>query len=261
MWRALSSAASGMAAQEMRMDVIANNMANVNTTGFKKSRTEFQDVLYDAVRAAGDVGDGENQVPAGLYIGQGVRPVATLQEFSMGDLKQTGNALDVAIEGQGFFQIMQSDGQVAYSRDGAFKIDSQGRIVNADGLLIEPGLVLPADARDVTLASDGTITITRPNQTEPVEIGHIELAMFPNPAGLEPMGHNLFRQTSASGEPVLAAPTTEGAGGVIQGSLELSNVKVVEEMIDLIATQRAYETNSRVIQAADQMLGATSNLK
>lgn len=261
MWRAMSSAASGMAAQETRMNVIANNMANVNTTGFKRSRTEFQDVLYDTVRSAGAVGTGDNQVPVGLYVGQGVRPVATLQEFSMGDIKQTGNPLDVTIEGNGFFQIMQSNGELAYSRDGALKIDAQGRLVNADGLLIEPPLVLPADARDVTISADGAVTVTRTNRPEPVEVGRIELAVFPNPAGLAPIGHNLFQLTAASGEPVLTLPSNNGAGRVTQGALEMSNVKVVEEMIDLIATQRAYETNSRVIQAADQMLGATSNLK
>jgi flagellar basal-body rod protein FlgG len=261
MLRAMSSAASGMAAQEMRMDVIANNMANVNTTGFKKSRTEFQDVLYDMVRAAGAVGTNAAQVPVGLYVGQGVRPVATLQQFSMGDLKQTGNSLDLAIEGNGFFQIMQPNGELTYSRDGALKIDSQGRLVNADGMTIEPALVLPGDARDVTIAADGTVTATRPNRPEPVEIGKLELATFPNPSGLAPIGHNLFEITAASGEAVLVAPGTEGAGRLAQGALEMANVKVVEEMIDLIATQRAYETNSRVIQAADQMLQATANLK
>ena len=261
MLRAMSSAASGMAAQEMRMDVIANNMANVNTTGFKRSRAEFQDVLYDTVRTAGTTGTNDAQVPAGLYVGQGVRPVATMQEFDMGDLKQTGNAMDVAIEGTGFLQVTQANGELAYTRDGALKVDAQGRLVNADGLQIDPALVIPADARDVTIATNGTITVTRPNSTVPVELGKLELAIFPNPAGLAPMGHNLFRVTTASGEPNLTAPQENGAGGIRQGALEMSNVSVVEEMIDLIAAQRAYETNSRVISATDEMLRATSELK
>jgi len=261
MLRALGSAASGMAAQEMRMDVIANNMANVNTTGFKKSRAEFQDVLYDTVRAAGEVGANAEQVPVGLYVGQGVRPVATLQQFTMGTLQQTGNALDVAIEGNGFFQIMQSSGELAYTRDGALKVDAQGRLVNADGHLFEPPIVIPADARDVSIAADGTITATRPNRADPIELGKIELATFTNPSGLSPLGHNLLGVTAASGEPVLTAPESNGAGRVTQGVLEMSNVNVVEEMIDLIATQRSYETNSKVIQTADQMLQTTANLK
>ncbi|MBI5509023.1 MAG: flagellar basal-body rod protein FlgG [Deltaproteobacteria bacterium] len=261
MLRAMSSAASGMSAQELRMDVIANNMANVNTTGFKRSRTEFQDVLYDNLKSAGALGGNGAQVPVGLQVGQGVRPVATLQEFTMGDLKQTGNPFDLAIEGAGFFQVAQADGELSYSRDGAFKIDAQGRLVTADGLLVEPALAVPPDAQQVTITADGTVSVTRPGRPDPVEVGQLELAVFPNPAGLLAKGHNLLQVTPASGAPILTAPAQNGAGRLTQGVLELANVRVVEEMIELIATQRAYETNSRVIKAADEMLGATANLK
>ncbi len=261
MLRAMSTAASGMEAQELKIDLIANNLANVNTAGFKKVRGEFQDLLYDKLRVPGAADQQGNAPATGLEVGQGVRPVATLRQFSMGDLKQTGNSLDLAIEGTGFFQLTRADGQVAYTRDGSFKTDANGRIVNADGLLLEPALTLPVDTREVVIATDGTVSVKQAQSQEFVEIGRVELATFANPAGLEPLGHNLFAASSASGVPLLGQPGADGVGTVSQGSLEMSNVKVVEEMIELISTQRAYETNSRVIQAADEMLRASSNLR
>jgi flagellar basal-body rod protein FlgG len=261
MLRAMSTAASGMEAQELKIDLIANNLANVNTAGFKKVRGEFQDLLYDKVRVPGAPDQQGNAPPTGLEIGQGVRPVATLRQFSMGDLKQTGNPLDLAIEGIGFFQVTRPDGQPAYTRDGSFKTDANGRVVNADGLPVEPPLTLPVDTREVVVNADGTVAVKQAQSTDFVEIGRIELATFANPAGLDPLGRNLFAASSASGVSLLGQPGGDGLGSVAQGALEMSNVKVVEEMIELIATQRAYETNSRVIQAADEMLRASSNLR
>jgi len=257
----MNAAASGMEAQETRMDLIANNLANVNTTGYKKVRGEFQDLLYDEVRAPAQPTDGTTGTPTGLQVGLGVRTVGTQRQFTMGDLKQTGNALDIAIEGNGFFQLTLPSGQLAYTRDGSFKVDALGRMVNADGHSLDPGLTLPKDARGITINADGTVSVTQGDDTSPTEVGKIDLASFANPAGLEPLGHNLFTATPASGDPLYGTPGREGLGALAQGFLETSNVKVVEEMIDLIATQRAYETNSKVIQAADEMLRATSALK
>lgn len=261
MLRALSTAATGMEAQEMRIDLLANNLANVNTTGFKKSRGEFQDLLYETLRSPGASSGNGTQVPTGLQVGQGVRAVATLRQFSVGDLKQTGNPLDLAIEGNGFFQIRKTDGQTVYSRDGAFKTDAQGRIVTSDGLLLEPALVVPPDAQGIQISSDGTVSVLSGNGVDRIEIGHIELASFANPAGLTPLGRNLYSATPASGEAVIQRPGSEFVGTLAQGTLEMSNVKVVEEMVDLITTQRAYETNSRVIQAADEMLRSTAAIR
>ena len=261
MLRTLSTAASGMQAQETRMDLIANNLANVNTTGFKSSRGEFQDLFYETVRAPGTTAADGTQVPTGMQLGQGVRAVGTARNFTPGDLKQTDNPLDVAIEGAGFFQIMQQNGQLAYTRDGAFKSDAQGRLVNSDGLLVEPAIVLPTNAVRVNIAADGSVSACEEGQTQAVDIGRLNLATFANPAGLAPLGQNLFATTPASGEPIVGAPGDQGIGKVSQGFLEMSNVSVVEQMIELIATQRAYETNSKVIQAADEMLRSTANLR
>ncbi len=261
MLRAMSSAASGMEAQELKIDLIANNLANVNTTGFKKVRGEFQDLLYDAVRPAGAPDQAGNAPPVALQVGQGVRAAATLRQFTIGDLKQTGNALDLAIEGPGFFQVSLPSGELAYTRDGAFKADDQGRLVNVDGHPVFPAITFPADTRSILIAADGTVSVSQGAETTPVEIGRLELANFANPAGLEPTGHNLFRAHPAAGVPYAATPGSDGIGALAQGMLEGANVKVVEEMIELIATQRAYETNSRVIKAADEMLAATANLR
>jgi flagellar basal-body rod protein FlgG len=232
MLRALSTAATGMAAQEMQMDLIANNLANVNTTGFKRSRGEFQDLLYETVSAPGATGATGQQVPTGLQIGQGVHPVATLRQYTEGDLKQTGNSLDLAIEGGGFFQVTLPSGQLAYTRDGSFKTDSTGRLVTASGYLLDPAVTLPTDTRSVTISADGTVSVTRANDNTPVQLGAITTVMFTNPAGLEAVGHNLLTETAASGQPQVVVPGSNGAGTISQGYLESSNVKVVEEMID-----------------------------
>ena len=261
MLRALNTAATGMEAQELKIDVIANNLANVNTTGFKKSRGEFQDLLYERMRSAGSVSADGRQVPTGAQVGQGVRAVATLRMFTPGSMNQTGNTLDLAIEGSGFLAIQQPNGQLAFTRDGSLKSDSQGRLVNSDGFLLDPAIVIPAQARDLTIGQDGTVTAVVGDETTPVALGMIQLATFTNPAGLDPLGHNLYRPTAASGNAEFGTPGLEGVGALAQGFLEGSNVKVVEEMVALISTQRAYETSSRVIQAADEMLRTTAQLR
>lgn len=261
MLRALSTAATGMEAQEMKIDTIANNLANVNTTGYKKSRVEFQDLLYDELRAPGTTAADGTQVPTGLQVGHGVRAVATQRSFAMGDLRQTGNPLDLAVEGNGFFQVMLPSGELGYTRDGSLKTDAQGRVVTADGLVVEPSLVIPADATNITVAADGTVSVIQAGRVDPVELGRIELATFANPAGLVPMGKNLFGLSAAAGEPLVARPGSEGVGTLAQGMLETANVKVVEEMVELITTQRAYETSSKVISAADEMLRVTAGLR
>ena len=260
--RALSAAASGMEAQELRMGVIANNLSNVNTNGFKRSRIEFQDILYENLRPVTAPALDNNQVPAGLQIGQGVRTAGTLREFSEGAIRQTGRQLDVAIEGEGFLQVLQPNGQIGYTRDGALKTDARGRIVNTDGLPLEPNIVIPNGyMNQVSISADGIVSALPPGQTTPVNLGQLTLATFTNAAGLEPLGHNLYRATIASGDPLIYQPGQYGTGTLAQGFIEGSNVRAMDEMIDLITTQRAYEMGTRVIQAADQMLGSTSNLR
>jgi flagellar basal-body rod protein FlgG len=254
MFRALATAATGMEAQQTQIDVIANNLANVNTAGFKKSRADFQDLLYQTMRPAGATSKEGHEVPVGLQVGLGVRSVASQKMFTTGDFKQTDNPLDLAIEGGGFFQVVQPGGTIAYTRAGAFKTDSQGRIVTGDGYPIEPAISVPPDAVSVTILADGTVSALQANQSTPVELGQIQLATFANPAGLENQGRSLMVPTQASGQPVAGAPGTLGLGTLSQGFLEMSNVKVVEEMIDLISGQRAYEVSARVVQAADEML-------
>ena len=261
MERALSAAASGMDAQETRMAVIANNLANVSTAGFKRSRAEFQDVLYDNLRPAGAASLDGTQVPAGTQIGQGVRVAGTMRNYSVGDIKKTDLPLDLAIEGSGFFQISQPNGTLQYTRDGSFKIDSQGRMVTTDGQLLYPPITVPRDSSVVTVNRDGTVTARQPNTLAETQLGKLTLANFTNPAGLEPLGHNMLGATQASGQPLLLQPGLDAVGGIQQGFLEMSNVKAVDEMIDLITTQRAYEMGTRVIQAADQMLGSTAQLR
>ncbi|MFT7582363.1 MAG: flagellar basal-body rod protein FlgG [Myxococcota bacterium] len=263
MIRSLHSAASGMEAQQTQIDVIANNLANSNTVGFKKARAEFQDLLYQEVRAATkstDASGGAGQ-PTGIEIGQGTRLVTTQKMFHAGDLRQTGNQLDLAIEGQGFFRIQERDGQFAYTRAGQFKVTAEGQIVSSLGQPLSPPVFLPPDTTRVTIERDGTIKAHQPEIVEPVEVGRVELSQFVNPAGLKSLGNGLFRPTEGSGAAVNAVPGDDGLGDIAQGMLEGSNVKVVEEMIDLIAAQRAYEINSRVIQAADQMLGEVAQLR
>jgi flagellar basal-body rod protein FlgG len=261
MLRALSTAATGMEAQQTRLDVTANNIANVSTNGFKKSRAEFHDLMYQTTRPAGaPTGEG-TQAPTGIEVGLGVRVAATQREQSQGELRQTGNQLDVAIEGQGFYQIQLPSGDVAYTRNGAFSLDSEGRIVNSDGFPLAGEIAVPLEAQSITIGGDGTISAIVPGDPQPQNLGQIQIATFANPAGLEPMGKTLFRESGASGAVVVGAPGQGGAGTLQQGTLEISNVNVVEEMIDLISGQRAYEVNTRVIKAADEMLGQTANLR
>ena len=261
MIRALYSASSGMQAQQFNLDTIANNLANVNTTGFKKMRVDFQDLMYTTLRAPGAIAAQGTTLPTGLQVGYGTRPVATQRIFSQGDFQQTDNPLDLVIEGDGFFQVQRPDGTTAYTRAGAFKKDGTGRVVTSDGYTLQPSLVLPPDAKNVTVGSDGTVSVTTGNQTTAQQLGAIQLATFVNPAGLQSVGRSLFTPTQASGSAITATPGTQGIGTISQGFLELANVHVVDEMVAMITTQRAYEANSKAIQTADDMLGISNNLK
>jgi len=261
MFRSLSAASTGMQAQQTKLDVTANNIANVSTAGFKKSRAEFSDLMYQTMRQPGaTTGDG-TQAPTGLQVGMGVRTAASQRMHSQGDLRQTGNSLDVAIEGRGFYPVEKPDGQTAYTRDGALKLDGEGRIVTSEGFPIAGQITIPPDAQSVTIAANGTVSVTVPGDAAPSEVGQIQVATFANPAGLESLGRNLLAETAASGTATLGPAGENGAGSLAQGTLELSNVKVVEEMIDLIAGQRAYEVNTKVIRAADEMLAQTANVR
>ena len=260
MINALWTAATGMNTQQTSIDVTSNNLANVNTTGFKKSRVNFQDLMYQNVKQAGTPNAQGSQIPTGIEVGHGSKVAATQKMFTPGSLQSTDNPLDLAIEGDGFLQVMRPDGTIAYTRDGALKQDSQGRIVTSDGYPIQPQINIPQDATKISITSDGTVSVQLAGDNQPQQIGQIELARFSNPAGLQSNGRNLFEQTVASGEPVVGAPGGQGFGTVAQGFLEKSNVKVVEEMVGMISAQRAYETNSKAIQAADDMLQTASNL-
>ena len=266
MIRSLHTAASGMEAQQLRIDTIANNLANVNTTGFKKVRAEFQDLFYQELRQAGApqatrAAAIQSGPPVGLEVGQGTRPVASQKIFSMGELMQTNNPLDVAIEGQGFFKVQRADGSFAYTRAGAFKTNADGIVVTAEGQPLDPVIVVPPDTVHMIIDNDGTVKAQGPGDVDAVEIGRVELVQFVNNAGLHNLGHGLYAETTASGPPIYGFPGEDGLGFVSQGMLESSNVKVVEEMIDLIAAQRAYEINSRVIQTTDEMLQRVTNLR
>jgi len=261
MIKAMRTAASGMVGQQMNVDVIANNLANVNTTGFKKSQVEFQDVLYQNIRKAGSASAIGSQVPVGLSIGYGTKPVSTNRQFTVGDLQLTGNPLDLAISGDGFFQIQHPDGTIAYTRDGALKLSADGRIVNSDGYFLEPEITIPQDATSVSVGSDGIVQVMLVGQDTPTDIGQIELARFTNPAGLSALGRNLYAITGSSGDPITDIPTQSGLGQVDQGYLEMSNVKVVDEMVNMIVAQRAYEMNSKAIQTADEMAELANSLK
>lgn len=261
MFRALSTAATGMEGQQTKIDIVANNLANVNTTGFHKSRPEFADLLYETVIAAGAQAAQGREIPTGLQVGHGSRLVATQRSFAPGQLRQTGNPLDMAIEGGGFFQVSLPDGRIAYTRAGTFKTDSGGRVTTADGNLLEPAITIPPDATKITIGKDGTVSVNLAGQTKPTQVGRIQLASFPNMGGLQAMGGNLYQETTASGQARTGTAGSNEFGTLAQGMLEMSNVKVVEEMIELIVGQRAYEANSRVIKAADEMLRATANLK
>jgi len=250
-----------MQAQALNLDVISNNLANVNTAGFKKSRAEFQDLLYETLKPPGTSSSQDSQVPTGIQIGHGTRPSAVLKIFTQGNMENTENELDLAIEGSGFFQIILPNGQTAYSRDGAFKLDSDGRVVNSDGFALEPEITIPSDTLSVSVGMDGTVSVLQAGDLIPSEIGTIELARFVNPAGLVSTGRNLYTTSEASGDEMTGVAGEDGLGTIAQGFLEMSNVSVVDEMVNMITAQRAYETNSKSIQTADEMLQLANNIK
>ncbi len=261
MLRSLYSATSGMLAQQTHIDTTSNNIANVNTTGFKKSRADFNDLFYQAMQYAGTNTSNTTLSPDGMEVGLGVRPSAITKMFSQGSPKETENNLDVAITGKGFFQVQLPDGTTAYTRSGNFKLDEQGNLVTSEGYLLIPQITLPEDTTQVNIGVDGTVSVTQGLQTTSNVIGQITLANFVNPAGLHSMGDNLFSITNASGEAIIGNPDSQGLGKLRQGFLELSNVRLVEEMTDLITAQRAYEANSKSIQTADAMLQTVNSLK
>jgi flagellar basal-body rod protein FlgG len=261
MLRSLYTAATGMEAQQLRMDVVSNNLANASTTGFKKVRAEFEDLLSDTIRAAGAPDPRGGTPPAALQVGLGVRTGATTRSFGQGELLTTNNPLDLAIEGAGFFRVQRASGEPAYTRAGNFRVDATGRLVTARGDVVEPGITVPRETTGLTIQPDGTVLAKVSGREEPVELGVLELHTFANPGGLTALGGNLFEQSVASGESSSARPGEQGTGLLAQGMLEGANVKAVEEMIDMIATQRAYELNSRVIQTADQMLQRLTTMR
>ncbi len=252
--QALWVAKTGLDAQQTRMAVVSNNLANVNTTGFKKGRAAFEDLLYQTVRQPGAQTTQQTEAPTGLMLGTGVRVVATENSFTQGNLQQTGNALDVAINGRGFFQIQQPDGTVAYTRDGSFQLNNQGQVVTANGYLLQPGITIPQGAQSVSIGNDGVVTVQLAGQSAPQQVGTLTIADFINPAGLQAKGGNLYAETAASGTPQTGTPGLNGLGSLSSGSLESSNVNIVEEMVNMIETQRAYEINSKAIQTTDSML-------
>lgn len=254
MIRSLWISKTGLDAQQTQMDVIANNLANVSTNGFKRTRAVFEDLLYQKVRQPGAQSSQQTQLPSGLQIGTGVRPVATEKIFTQGNLQQTGNSKDVAIQGAGFFQVLLPDGSTAYTRDGSFQVDSQGQLVTSSGFTIQPAITIPTDADSITIGRDGTVSVTQPGSPQPTQVGSLLLATFINPAGLESKGENLYGETASSGAPNNNAPGSNGAGLLSQGYVETSNVNVVEELVNMIQTQRAYEINSKAITTSDQML-------
>jgi flagellar basal-body rod protein FlgG len=250
-----------MMAQQLNMDVLSNNLANVNTTGFKKARLEFQDLLYEQLRRAGTVDSLGQQLPLGLEVGHGVRPAATQKIMTTGDIQVTNNPLDLMISGDGFFQISMPDGTLRYTKDGSFKMDGTGRIVTSDGHPLEPPLVIPAEATGIVVRSNGQVEITLPQGQGNQVVGQIQLARVMNPAGMESDSQNMYSVTDATGELTLGTPGLDGFGEINQGALENSNVKVVEEMVNLITTQRAYEANTKTVQASDDMLSQANNLR
>ena len=260
MIKSLWTAKTGLEAQQTKMDVIANNLANVSTNGFKKSRAVFQDLLYQNMRQAGGRNDMQNILPAGLQIGSGVRPVATERIHTQGSLEQTGNSKDIAIDGKGFFQVLMPDGNNAYTRDGSFQVNESGQLVTADGYPIQPAVLIPQDALSITIGKDGVVTVTQPGNNQSTQVGQLSLSTFVNPAGLQSIGDNLYLETSASGMRNESTPGLNGAGRLDQGYVETSNVNVVEEMVSMIQTQRAYEINSKAVQTSDEMLAKLSQL-
>ena len=260
MIRSLWISKTGLDAQQTNLDVIANNLANVSTTGFKRSRAVFEDLLYQTLRQPGAQSSQQTQVPTGLQVGTGVRPVATERIFTQGNMQQTGNAFDMAINGQGFLQVQMPDGTTGYTRDGSFHVDAQGQVVTSNGYPLLPTVTVPANATKVNIGADGTVSVNVPGQVNVQNVGSIQLANFINPAGLQPLGQNLFLETGASGAPQAGTPGTNGLGLLNQGYVETSNVNVVEELVSMIQAQRAYEINSKAIQTSDQMLQRLSQL-
>ena len=257
--QALWIAKTGLEAQQTRMSVTANNLANVNTTGFKRSRAVFEDLLYQNKSQVGAQSSEDTQLNSGLTIGTGVRVVASEKIFNQGSLVQTGNNLDMAIEGQGFFQILTPDGSLSYTRDGTFQVNANGEVVTAKGYALQPGITIPDDALSVTIGSDGVVSVRQPGNAAATELGTIQLANFVNPAGLQPIGQNLFIESGSSGSPQTGTAGLNGLGNLSQGSLETSNVNTVEELVNMIETQRAYEMNSKAISTAEQMLEYANN--
>jgi flagellar basal-body rod protein FlgG len=259
--RSLWVAKTGLDAQQTRMAVITNNLANINTNGFKKDRAVFQDLMYQNMRQVGAQTSQTSQLPTGMQLGTGVRTIATEKIFTQGNVEQTGNALDVAINGRGFFQIQMPDGTLVYSRSGEFKLDQNGAMVGANGYPINPAITIPQDAQSVTIGADGTVSVLQPGNAQPANVGQLQIANFINTAGLEPIGENMYRESAASGPAVLGTPAAGEFGTLVQNALETSNVNVVEELVSMIETQRAYEMNSKAISTTDQMLSyVTQNL-
>jgi flagellar basal-body rod protein FlgG len=259
MFSSLWVAKTGLDAQQTRMDVISNNLANANTTGFKSSRASFQDLVYQNMRQPGGQTTEQTQAPSGLMLGTGVRVVGSEKLFTQGNIEQTGNALDVAIQGRGFLQVTMPDGAVAYTRDGSLHMDQNGQIVTANGYPVDPAVSIPANSQSITIGSDGTISVSLPGQAAPQQVGTVQLADFINPAGLQPNGDNLYLETASSGSPQIGQPGLNGLGTLAQGALESSNVNVVEQMVNMIETQRTYEMNSKAVSAADSMLQFLTN--
>ncbi|WP_313316195.1 flagellar basal-body rod protein FlgG [Pulveribacter sp.] len=260
MMNSLWIAKTGMTAQQTQLDVISHNLSNVSTTGYKRNNAVFQDLIYQNLRQVGAQTTEENQLPTGLHLGLGVNVVATSRNFTQGSLQQSGNSLDVAIDGNGFFEVQLPDGTTGYTRDGSFKLDSQGRVVTSAGLPIQPGVTVPADAKSISISESGLVSVTVAGNPTPQQVGQLTMSSFVNSAGLEPVGQNLYRESAASGAPQQAEPGTNGLGIIKQGFLENSNVNVVEELVNMIQTQRAYEMNSKAIQTSDQMLAKLSQL-
>ncbi|HQU72997.1 MAG TPA: flagellar basal-body rod protein FlgG [Calditrichia bacterium] len=261
MFRALKTSALGMTAQQMNVDNISNNLANVNTTGYKKSTVEFQDLLYENIQAGGAGGSRDYQKPTEIQIGLGNKPISTFRSFSQGSIVQTGNPLDIAINGAGFLQVLKPDGTIVYTRDGALKVNQDGVLVNNSGLRIYPDITIPENAQQLSIGQDGTVTVQFAGETNSTEIGQLEIVSFMNPAGLRALGGNLYEVTDASGDPSLGTPGENNMGMLAQGYLEKSNVDVAQEMIDLIVTQRAFEVNTKAVRTADELLSMVNNLK
>lgn len=260
MIKSLWTAKTGLESQQVKLDVISNNLANVSTNGFKRSRAVFEDLLYQNLRQPGAQNDVQNRLPSGLQVGTGVRPVATERLHTQGGLEQTENSRDLAINGNGFFQVLMPDGNTAYTRDGSFQLNENGQMVNANGYPLEPAIIIPDNALSISIGEDGIVSVTQPGVNQAMEVGQITISTFVNATGLESIGGNLYRETTSSGPRNEAMPGMNGAGRLFQGYVETSNVNVVEEMVSMIQTQRAYEINSRAVQTSDEMLARLSQL-